>query len=296
MDKNTLIDHLLEHISKIKKDDVYEYKRRAHISVINKIKKNPHDQITEEIIDEMDLTSNMKEKLIKLINSKTKPKLPLELQLQKINGIGPTLAKKLVQLGVKSIGDLKRKLYYEILPINAQVYVKYKPMEKIPRVLIDKVYSILSSHFKKYKIGKFDFVGSYRRGSLQSSDIDVLINKHFIDTCDDFIKFLNLSNLKVYEPYAKGNQKISTIAKIGTNHVKIDFFITPVIEYPFALLYSTGSRELNIKMRQIASDMGYLLNHKGLFDKNNKKRIGNIKSERGIFTALKMSYIDPKKR
>lgn len=296
MDKNTLIDHLLAHISQIKQDEVYEFKRRAHISVISKIRKLNENNITYDIIEQMDLTPSMKTKLQKLIKSKNKPKLPLQLQLQKINGIGPTLAKKLVQLGVKSMSDLKRKVYYEILPTNAQVYVKYNPLDKIPRILIDKVYSILSSHFKKYKIGKFDFVGSYRRGSPQSSDIDILINKPFIDSCEDFIKFLNLSNLKVYKPYAQGNQKISTIAKIGTTHVKIDFFITTLEEYPFALLYSTGSRELNIKMRQVASNMGYLLNQKGLFEKKNKKRIGNIKSESGIFTALKMSYINPKKR
>lgn len=291
MDKNTLIDHLLCHIDAIKRDDVYVFKRRAHINVINVIRKIS-GKITDSMINNMDLTDGMKIKLKKLIKIKRKPKLPIRIQLQRINGIGPKLASKLLKMDVTKVSDLKKKLYYTELPTNVQVYVKYKPLDRIPRKLIDRIYDILSIHFKKYKVGKFHFVGSYRRGNSTSSDIDVLINKKFIDNCPDFIQFLNLTDLKVYPPYLTGSQKISTILFYGYT-VKIDFFIAPPEEYMYSLLYSTGSRELNIRMRKRASDMGLLLNHKGLFKNNIRIK---LKTERDIFKKLNISYIPPKKR
>jgi DNA polymerase (family 10) len=43
--------------------------------------------------------------------------------------------------------------------------------------------------------------------------------------------------------------------------------------FPSALLYFTGSAELNKKMRQVAKEMGYKLSEYGLFKNNEKLEI-----------------------
>jgi DNA polymerase/3'-5' exonuclease PolX len=75
----------------------------------------------------------------------------------------------------------------------------------------------------------------------------------------------------------------------------MDFFRANPIESPYMLLYSTGSKEFNLKMRSHAKQHGYLLNQKGLYyadDKTKLVRTG-IKSEKEIFQVLGMQYTPP---
>ena len=74
---------------------------------------------------------------------------------------------------------------------------------------------------------------------------------------------------------------------------RIDIRFVPYKSWYSAILYFTGSKELNKKMRMIAKSMGYILNEYGLF---NKKKMIEIKSEKDIFTILNMEYIDVKNR
>lgn len=74
---------------------------------------------------------------------------------------------------------------------------------------------------------------------------------------------------------------------------RIDFLYTPRSEYPFALLYFTGSKLLNIKMRKIAkNDKELSLNEKGFF-KGTKMIDDNFNSEEDIFDYLGMKYLKP---
>ena len=52
------------------------------------------------------------------------------------------------------------------------------------------------------------------------------------------------------------------IVKIEKNgiHRRVDFLYTSPQEYPFALLYFTGSKVFNTVVRQKANDLGYTLN------------------------------------
>ena len=65
--------------------------------------------------------------------------------------------------------------------------------------------------------------------------------------------------------------------------------------YHSAILYFTGSKDLNIKMRNIAKSKDYTLNEWGLF-KNEDESPFEISSEEDIFKLLNMNYIKPKLR
>ena len=82
--------------------------------------------------------------------------------------------------------------------------------------------------------------------------------------------------------------------------------------YPFALLYFTGSGNFNIEMRVRAKNMGYKLSEYYLSKIqtskpilpgktiNKKDIIGEtpvpVKSEKEIFDVLSMDYLEPKDR
>ena len=68
-------------------------------------------------------------------------------------------------------------------------------------------------------------------------------------------------------------------------------------EFPYALLYFTGSKELNTSMRQMAKDQGYKLNEYGLYKITSKgEKNTPCKSEAEIFEKLGMKYIEPELR
>ncbi len=75
---------------------------------------------------------------------------------------------------------------------------------------------------------------------------------------------------------------------------RIDIRFIPYDSYYSALLYFTGSAELNKKMRIIAKKEGYKLSEYGL-TKNDGSRVP-VKSEHDIFEALKIEYLIPRLR
>jgi DNA polymerase (family 10) len=86
-------------------------------------------------------------------------------------------------------------------------------------------------------------------------------------------------------------------------HRRLDILLTPPSEYPYALLYFTGSQEFNIGMRTHALSRGYTLNEHGmkpLLDGNKKNVMipakDEIKEERDIFTYLKLGFVRPEDR
>ena len=83
-------------------------------------------------------------------------------------------------------------------------------------------------------------------------------------------------------------------SKLKKNPIRrIDIIFVPFESYYSALLYFTGSYQLNRDMRQEAKKMGYKLNEYGLY--KNKKLI-RVNSEKEIFDKLKLEYKEPKYR
>jgi DNA polymerase/3'-5' exonuclease PolX len=281
MKRDILIALILKHIKTLdKKKPGYLYEVRAYNVLIKKIVLYPI--INDNIIDSMDISQNMKDKMHIWI--KIKDPIEFEYKLQTLTGIGSKLAKQLIDSGVDSMAKLKRKNVFEKLPLATQIDLTYKPLKRIPRHVIEYIEKITKYH----KI-PFVYVGSYRRGSASSSDVDVLIKK---EPSIEKINNLTGDQIYFYEPYARGDSKISLILKVKKYriNVKMDIFITTPVEFPFALLYSTGSKEFNIMMRGKCKTMGMLLNQKGLY-KNTV--LIKCKTEKDIFSAIGMEYVQP---
>ena len=81
---------------------------------------------------------------------------------------------------------------------------------------------------------------------------------------------------------------------ITTDNVQVDIYIASKENYEPLLLIRTGSKEHNVKLTTRALSFNYTLTANGLID----KKTGSIiaKSEKDIFKALKMNYVEPEKR
>ncbi len=103
----------------------------------------------------------------------------------------------------------------------------------------------------------------------------------------------------IIETLSIGTKKFMGICRLlgslGKISRRIDILITTKEEFPFALLYFTGSKLLNTIMRKEAAKQGFRLNEKSLINlKTNKKII--LKTEKEIFEYIGYKYLDPTDR
>ncbi|MBI2660413.1 hypothetical protein HYX07_04585 [Candidatus Woesearchaeota archaeon] len=128
--------------------------------------------------------------------------------------------------------------------------------------------------------------GSIRRKNPVVRDIDIVIE----------LKPQNLDKLKDYvsklgELKLKGDKLIRVITKDNT---QVDIYIANKENYEPLLLIRTGSKEHNVKLTTRAISMNMQLTANGLIDKKTGKIIAI--SEKNIFKALKMNYVEPQNR
>ena len=234
-------------------------------------------------------------------------------ELEDVYGIGHKTAIELFnKFNVKSVSDLKKlhKSGLIELPPNIikglQYYGKIK--ENIPRKEIDNINNYLLEKLKLIDLNLFGIIcGSYRRLKLTSNDIDMLLVHPKIKTKkDDTNNKINYLKLFI-ENLIKDNfiidsltdinvpTKYMGLCKMNNNPLRrIDIRFIPYESYYYAMLYFTGSKDFNKKMRLVAISKGYLLNEYGLYDSNNKMFKAN--SEKEIFDLLDMEYVDPQYR
>ncbi len=248
--------------------------------------------IIKKRIKDLAVTENMKNKMIYYFENPTKlPKVDnLKKELLSVMGIGNALANKLIKMGLTKKSQLGK--YEHLLSEQTKMFLKLKPLKKIPNAFIKKIKPTIINLGAGHG-AELIIVGSFRRNTNYSSDIDVMVVSNKKNILKKLISDLR-SHAKVF-PYIIGDDKISTIIKINGKTVKLDFFRTPKKEKWAMLLYSTGSKYFNIKMRNKAKKMGMLLNQNGLY-KNGKKISKSANSEKFFFDALDMKYVNPANR
>jgi DNA polymerase (family 10) len=77
--------------------------------------------------------------------------------------------------------------------------------------------------------------------------------------------------------------------------VQVDLRVVLPESYGAALMYFTGSKEHNIKIREMAVKKGLKINEYGVFNVKSGKKIGG-RSEAEIYGIFKMGYIEPELR
>lgn len=228
---------------------------------------------------------------------KTVPKHILDLM--DIPGVGAKRAKFLYEkLGIKSISDLKMAInqhkisklfsFGEKSEENIRKSLEIgKPEERMP---LNKVLLIANKIIKelKNKTEKIIVAGSIRRKKSLIRDIDLLATAKNPDAVmNAFTKMRNVKRI-----LGKGKTKSTVILDNG---IQADLRIVPEKSFGAALQYFTGSKEYNIKLREIAIKKGYKLNEYGLFERKTGKMVAG-RTEKAIFKVLGVKYLEPESR
>jgi len=134
--------------------------------------------------------------------------------------------------------------------------------------------------------GLVEICGSIRRRKELVKDMDILAAGEDAEAIS--LAFTTLPGIE--EIYLTGGTKTSCRLISG---VDADLRVVSVAEYPCALLYFTGSKEHNVRLRGIAKKDGLKLNEYGLFDGD---RPTAVASEEDVYRALGLVYIPPELR
>ena len=106
----------------------------------------------------------------------------------------------------------------------------------------------------------------------------------------------------IKEVLSRGPTKCLVITKLPheESYRRVDFLYTSQEEFPFAILYFTGSKIFNTVMRHEALEMGLTMNEHGLYLLGNNKKSEKVdhlfESEKDIFDYLNLEYKNPNER
>ena len=228
--------------------------------------------------------------------------------LQAIYGVGATKANDLIESGITSIEQLRRELKTTPKLLNDKQKIGLKHyeelLERIPRIEMEEHEDILRQLTPNESDFHIEIVGSYRRGAESSGDIDVLIcipeNMSMSEAIEHFNMYIKLLEGFGYitDILAQGDKKCMAVCKVyNGKHRRLDLLLTPTSEYPYALLYFTGSDRFNVMFRQMTLDKGYRLNEHSLTPiRDDVPPVPSIKTERAIFSFFKLDYVKPSDR
>jgi DNA polymerase (family 10) len=153
-------------------------------------------------------------------------------------------------------------------------------------------------------VDKAEIAGSLRRRKETIGDVDIVCSCTDGKKCSDitaaFVKFPQVNKI-----LGEGETKASIVTAGG---LQVDLRVVPVDNFGAALLYFTGSKDHNVRIRGLALDKGMTLNEWGLYkldayekaDKETGKppKIKPLasKSEGEIYKKLGMDFIEPEIR
>jgi DNA polymerase (family X) len=222
------------------------------------------------------------------------------LELLQIPNLGPKKIKVLFDdLGITNVGELEyacKENHLVSLPGFGE-----KTQEKILRgiefvkrhkgeYLVGDVYPLAYGIKEKLqavaKGSAVEVCGSIRRRKEIVRDIDILVGGGDPQSITSFFSSLP----EVVEVLVSGETKTSCRLKSG---IEADLRVVSSEEFPYALMYFTGSKEHNVKLRGIAKKKGFKLNEYGLFD---GEKLITLKSEDEIYRMLGLANVVPELR
>ncbi|MFH0794886.1 MAG: DNA polymerase/3'-5' exonuclease PolX [bacterium] len=224
------------------------------------------------------------------------------LDLVKIPGLGPKKAKAIYdELGITTPGELEyvcRENRLVALPgfgekTQAKILEKLEYMKKHAglfriNVAHETAQMLVEKLRKRPGIKRLEVAGSLRRCKEIVQDIDLLAVASKAEEVMDF--FVHLSDVESVT--AHGPTKSSIVLKNG---MAADLRVVEPASFAAALMYFTGSKEHNTRIRGRAKAQDLKLNEYGLFPADSDRAI-LCKDEEAIYRKLGLAYIPPELR
>ncbi|GGI41537.1 DNA polymerase/3'-5' exonuclease PolX [Mammaliicoccus stepanovicii] len=252
-------------------DVINEYIETGNQSYLDELKK----EIPEGLIPLLKIPGLGSKKIAKLykeLNVKNKEDLIEACEQNKVSEL-PGFAKKTEQKLLEEAKVLGQRP--ERYPINTMI----KAHEEINQFL-DGIEDIIQYHI----------AGSFRRMRETSKDLDYIISTNDeMKVQEALLKFPNIQ-----EKIAVGKTKVSLDLLFGDDVIGVDFRMIKEESFYHTLQHFTGSKDHNIKIRQIAKDRNEKVSEYGIEESN-----GNIityKSEEEIYKHFNVPFIQPTMR
>jgi len=250
---------------------IEEYLKKGKMTKLEEISKN----VPESLFDLLHIRD---------LGPRTLHNLNKELGVENLQDL-----KKVIENGafsrIEGLGDKKSERILE----NIKFYEEKKGDNR--RFTIGEVTPIVEKVLKNLgklkSVKKVSPAGSLRRMKETVGDIDILAETVKPEkVIEEFISFPEIK--KVLE---SGKTKVSVMLK-GID-IQMDLRFLPPESYGAALLYFTGSKDHNVKIRGLAIKKGLKINEYGVFKK--EKMIAG-KSEEEIYNLLGIDFIPPELR
>lgn len=224
------------------------------------------------------------------------------LELLRIPGLGPKTAKMLYEKKkIKNIDELEaltragklaglpgiQKKTEENILKGIELLKRGTDRRPLGRVL-PLAEDIVRRMRDSAPVDKIEVAGSIRRWKDTVRDIDILTtSKKPAEVMDAFVKLPHVGRV-----LAHGETKSSVVTDEG---IQVDLRVVEEDSFGAALAYFTGSKQHNIKLREMAVRAGLKINEYGVFKGPEEKKIGG-KHEEDVYKALKLPFIPPELR
>jgi len=137
-------------------------------------------------------------------------------------------------------------------------------------------------------IGRIEVAGSIRRWKETVRDIDILCTSK--DPHEVMKMFTVMPDIT--QVIMKGPTKSSILTKTG---IQVDLRVVEEDSFGSALAYFTGSKEHNIKLRELAVRAGLKLNEYGIFREKDNRKLGG-RYEEDVYKVLGLQFVPPELR
>ncbi|NPA40759.1 MAG: DNA polymerase/3'-5' exonuclease PolX [Aquificae bacterium] len=226
------------------------------------------------------------------------------LELMDVPGIGPkTLKVAYEKLGVRTKEDFMRVLKDGSLaklpgfgPKKVENILKgielwKSTQERIPLIEAYSMAQDVVEYMKKAPgLKEISVAGSLRRMKETIGDIDILVSADKRDWSKVHAHFVKYP--EVQKILAKGETKSSVVLKNGR---QVDLRTVEPESWGAALQYFTGSKQHNIRVRDIAKEKGLKVNEYGVFKADTGERVGGEREEE-VYELVGMQWIPPEIR
>jgi DNA polymerase (family X) len=224
------------------------------------------------------------------------------LPLLEIRGLGPKTARALFeQIGIESIEQLEEACRSK--RIIGVAGVRERTCENIlksiaafkaghTRVLLPTAQTVASQVAQALRsrggVERLEIAGSLRRMRESVKDVDILV------TSTEPLRVIEtLASLpSVIEVTGRGETKASVRHQEG---LAIDLRVVEPAAFGAALQYFTGSKEHNVRLRQLAIQRGLKLSEYGVFDEASGARVAGA-TEEDVYGAVGLPWIPPELR
>jgi len=319
MDKSKIAEILLDIGLLLELKGENPFKTRAYTNAARAIENlaEPLEEVVAEgrLSDIKGIGDGIAKKIDELIQTgklnyyeELKASIPRGLtDMLEVPGLGPKKIKALHErLGVENIGQLEAACksgkvalldgFGEKTAANILEGIERRRLYASKHLLSDATRAaepLLESLRSHPAVIRCSAAGSLRRSKEIIGDIDLLASSRNPARVIEFF----CSQPGVINVSAKGETKASVILEGG---LQSDLRVVSDKEYPYALMYFTGSKEHNIVMRQRAIARGLRLNEYGLFkskvETRDPKLLLSCKSEQDIFAGLDLPFIEAELR